>query len=65
MTRPISHAEIGRTYVLEVEIGRVKGDKVKVRVSLARIDQLTKAGAAKTGDAQSTGAANDSGAARA
>ena len=33
--------------VLEVEIARVKGDKVKVKVSLGRIDQLTKAGQAK------------------
>ncbi len=39
--------------VLEVEVARVRGEKVKVRVSLARIDQLTKtgsgAGAAETG----------------
>ena len=39
--------------VLEVEVARVRGDKVKLRVSLARIDQLTKAGssagAAETG----------------
>lgn len=42
--------------VLEVEIARVKGDKVKVRVSLGRVDQLTKAGAS----GQSTGEAADS-----
>ena len=39
--------------VLEVEIARVRGEKVKVRVSLSRIDQLTKAGAAKS-DAANT-----------
>ena len=33
--------------VLEVEIARVRGEKVKVKVSLGRIDQLTKAGQAK------------------
>lgn len=32
--------------VLEVEIARVRGEKVKVRVSLSRVDQLTKAGQA-------------------
>lgn len=35
--------------VLEVEIARVRGEKVKVKVSLGRIDQLTKAGQAKAG----------------
>ena len=30
--------------VLEVEVARVRGEKVKLRVSLARVDQLTKAG---------------------
>lgn len=30
--------------VLEVEVARVRGEKVKLKVSLARIDQLTKAG---------------------
>ena len=30
--------------VLEVEVARVRGDKVKLRVSLARVDQLVKAG---------------------
>ncbi len=36
--------------VLEVEVGRVRGDKVKLRISLSRIDQLTKAGQANSGD---------------
>ena len=30
--------------VLEVEVARVRGEKVKLRISLARVDQLTKAG---------------------
>ena len=34
--------------VLEVEIARVRGEKVKVRVSLSRVDQLTKAWAVAT-----------------
>ncbi len=34
--------------VLEVEVARVRGEKVKLRVSLARIDQLTKAGQASS-----------------
>ena len=29
---------------LEVEVARVRGEKVKLKISLARIDQLTKAG---------------------
>ena len=32
--------------VLEVEVARVKGEKVKLRINLARVDQLTKAGQA-------------------
>lgn len=32
--------------VLEVEVARVRGEKVKLKISLARIDQLTKAGQA-------------------
>ena len=32
--------------VLEVEVARVRGEKVKLRVSVARIDQLTKSGQA-------------------
>lgn len=30
--------------VLEVEVGRVRGEKVKLRISRSRVDQLTKAG---------------------
>ena len=48
--------------VLEVEVARVRGEKVKLRVSLARVDQLTKAGqanadkneAAKTAEAKAS-----------
>ena len=32
--------------VLEVEVARVRGEKVKLRISLGRVDQLTKAGQA-------------------
>lgn len=32
--------------VLEIEVAKIKGDRVKLRVSLGRIDQLTKAGQA-------------------
>lgn len=32
--------------VLEIEVGRVRGEKVKLRVSLSKVDQLTKAGKA-------------------
>ena len=35
--------------VLEVEVARVRGEKVKLRVSLARVDQLTKAGSGASG----------------
>ena len=38
--------------VLEVEVARVKGEKVKLRVSLARVDQLTKAGQANAGSTE-------------
>ena len=34
--------------VLEVEVARVRGEKVKLKVSLGRIDQLTKAGQASS-----------------
>ncbi len=37
--------------VLEVEVARVRGEKVKLRVSLARIDQLTKSGQADATEA--------------
>ena len=30
--------------VLEVEVARVRGEKVKLRISLSRVDQLSKAG---------------------
>jgi preprotein translocase subunit YajC len=44
--------------VLEVEVARIRGEKVKLRVSLSRVDQLTKAGQASSsdssGDASST-----------
>ena len=30
--------------VLEIEVGRVRGEKVKLRVSLSKVDHLTKAG---------------------
>lgn len=46
--------------VLEVEVARVRGEKVKLRVSLGRIDQLTKPGQNKAGD----GAADSAGAAK-
>ncbi len=39
--------------VLEVEVARVRGEKVKLRVSLGRIDQLTKVGQAS--DAPASG----------
>ena len=32
--------------VLEIEVARVRGEKVKLRVSLSKVDQLTKAGKA-------------------
>lgn len=32
--------------VLEIEVARVRGEKVKLRVSLNKVDQLTKAGKA-------------------
>lgn len=37
--------------VLEVEVARVRGEKVKLRVSLGRVDQLTKAGQANADNA--------------
>ena len=41
--------------VLEIEVARVRGEKVKLRVSLNKVDQLTKAG--KAGDAASASSA--------
>jgi preprotein translocase subunit YajC len=35
--------------VLEVEVARIRGEKVKLRVSRNRIDQLTKASAGENG----------------
>ncbi len=32
--------------VLEIEVARVRGEKVKLRISLSKVDQLTKAGKA-------------------
>jgi preprotein translocase subunit YajC len=37
--------------ILEVEVARIRGEKVKLRVSLNRVDQLTKAGQSAPGDA--------------
>jgi len=38
--------------VLDVEVARVRGEKVKLRISLSRVDQLTKAGQSAGDDAQ-------------
>ena len=38
--------------VLEVEVARIKGEKVKLRISLGRVDQLTKAGQAGQASAE-------------
>ena len=35
--------------VLEIEVARVRGEKVKLRVSLNKIDQLTRAGQSDAG----------------
>ena len=40
--------------VLEIEVARVRGEKVKLRISLNKVDQLTKAGKADT-DGNNTG----------
>lgn len=40
--------------VLEIEVGRVRGEKIRLRISLDKIDQLTKAGKAG-GDGHSKG----------
>ena len=45
--------------VLEVEIARVRGEKVKVRVSRSRIDQLIKEGQASSGASSSSGNKGD------
>ena len=40
--------------VLEIEVGRVRGEKVKLRVSLNKVDQLTKAGKANSDGSDGT-----------
>jgi preprotein translocase subunit YajC len=40
--------------VLEIEVARVRGEKVNLRISLNKVDQLTKAGKADT-DGNNTG----------
>ena len=41
--------------VLEIEVARVRGEKVKLRVSLNKVDQLTKAGKADSDGNNSDG----------
>lgn len=41
--------------VLEVEVARVRGEKVKLRISLGRVDQLTKSGQAGSKGASDSG----------
>lgn len=36
--------------VLEIEVARVRGEKVKIRISLNKVDKLTKAGKANSTD---------------
>ncbi len=45
--------------VLEVEVARVRGEKVKLRISLDKVDQLTKVGKAHS-DAHGKGKGDDS-----
>jgi preprotein translocase subunit YajC len=45
--------------LLEIEVARVRGEKVKLRISLNRVDQLTKAG--QTGQTGQTGKAGQDG----
>jgi len=40
--------------VLEIEVGRVRGEKMKLRISLNKVDQLTKAGKASSDGSNST-----------
>ncbi len=47
--------------VLDIEIARVRGEKVKVRVSRSRIDQLIKEGQASSGASGATGASGTKG----
>jgi preprotein translocase subunit YajC len=44
--------------VLEIEVARVRGEKVKLRISLTTVDQLTKAGKADR-DGNNTGKNTD------
>lgn len=44
--------------VLEVEVARLKGEKIKLRVSRNRIDQLTKASASEAGSSSGSAGAN-------
>ena len=46
--------------VLEIEVARVRGEKVKLRISLSKVDQLTKAGKAG-GDADKKTKGNSKG----
>ena len=41
--------------VLEIEVARVRGEKVKLRVSLGRVDQLTKPGQSGQGKQEGKG----------
>ena len=45
--------------VLEVEVARIRGEKVKLRVSRNRIDQLTKAGPGEADSRTGDGKAGD------
>jgi len=46
--------------VLEIEVARVRGEKIKLRISLNRVDQLTKPGQGK-GDDKTTGTSKGTG----
>lgn len=47
--------------VLEIEVARVRGEKVKLRISLSKVDQLTKAGKANSdGHSKGKGKGDDS-----
>ena len=46
--------------VLEIEVARVRGEKVKLRISLSKVDQLTKAGkSGSDGDNKTKGNTKD------
>jgi preprotein translocase subunit YajC len=47
--------------VLEVEVARIKGEKVKLRISLSRVDQLTKPGQANSSDPSGDASSDSSG----